>query len=263
MTPATDPAPDDAAPAARPSPDQQPADPPLADRPAFDRPSTDRDVAIIADVVRDRVTAAEIVRRRHFPDAGPDAARKVLERLVAGRWLRKIPLYRKTPGYILAYPAAHRLGLHRVAARPPARAALCRAYGLAWYCLEVGVRRFSPAEWRAQFPELHRPGLPAAGYHLEATAQGPGVVYVHVDTAQDVRRLLKKIRRAVARRFELPAFQDLVRAGRFAVAIATPSDGKRQTIEDVFGRKFRAAVPVRVVVVPELELVLTGGRGRP
>lgn len=74
----------------------------------------------------------------------------------------------------------------------PGLAALSRAYGLACCAARAGVEKFTAREWRDEFPELHRDGLPAASCFLESEDGEPTVVYVyvHVDTGQDVRRIV-------------------------------------------------------------------------
>lgn len=217
---------------------------------------SDRDLALVGAVLRYRLTTAELARRKHFPDGSPDAARKALDRLAEERWLRKIPLHGSTRAYILSFVATQRLGIHRVAAKVPGLAALTRAYGLACYAAHAGVEKFTPREWREEFPELHRDGLPAASYFLESENGEPTVVYVHVDTGQDVRRIVPKLRRVVRSRYPLPEFSQLIQERRFTLAVVCPSDGKKLALEKAIAKRFDGATPVRVVAIEELQPLL-------
>lgn len=215
-----------------------------------------RDLAIIADVVRERLTTLDVVRERHFRDASLDAARKVLDRLVEDRWLRRIPLHGKTRCYILSFVATYRLKLHRVKAKVPGLSALCRAYGLVCYAQLSKSRRLTHSEWAENFPELHHADVPANSYFLEDGVDGPRIVFAHVDTGQDARDAVARVRKVVTRRYALPAFAELIQAGRFEVVVLTPTDGKKRAIEAVLEKRYRGLTPVRVVVIPELEPVV-------
>jgi hypothetical protein len=215
--------------------------------------NSERDVAILSDVVRERLTTVDIVHTRYFGGATPDAARKVLDRLVADEWLRRIPLHGQVPCYILTFAATYRLRIHRVAAKVPGLPALCRAYALVRFAVRTGAKRVPHAEWVGLFPELHRSGLPANSYFLEDAPGGPRVLLLHVDAGQDVRRAIARVRRMISRRYAIPAFAELIQSGRFEVVVLTPTEGKKRVLEKAIERRYRGLTRVRVVVIPELE----------
>jgi hypothetical protein len=215
--------------------------------------NSERDIAILSDVVRERLTTVDVVHARYFGASTPDAARKVLDRLVADEWLRRIPLHGQTPCYILTFAATYRLRIHRVAAKVPGLPALCRAYALVCFAVRTGARRVPYPEWVGLFPELHRPGLPANSYFLEDSSDGPRVLLVHVDAGQDVRRAVARVRRLVSRRYAIPAFAELIQSGRFELVVLTPTGGKKRALEKAIERRYRGLTPVRVVIIPELE----------
>lgn len=224
----------------------------------------ERDMALVGDVLRYRLTTVELARRRHFAEVEADATRKALDRLVEEKWLRKIPLHGSTRAYILSFVATQRLGIHRVAAKVPGLAALSRAYGLACYAASAGVEKFTPHEWREEFPELHRDGLPSASYFLREEDGEPTIVYVHVDIGQDVRRIVPKLRRAVRIRYALPAFAELIQERRFALTVVCPSEGKKIALGKAIEKHFDGITPVQIEVVEELQPLLArrlGERG--
>lgn len=224
----------------------------------------ERDTTLIGDVLRYRLTTVELARRRHFAELGADAARKALDRLVEEKWLRKIPLHGSVRAYILSFVATQRLEIHRVAAKVPGLAALSRAYGLACYAASSDVEKFTAQEWREEFPELHRDGLPSASYFLREEDGEPIVVYVHVDIGQDVRRIVPKLRRAVRARYDLPAFAELIQERRFALTVVCPSEGKKLALGKAVEKHFEGITPVRIEVVEELQPLLArrlSGRG--
>lgn len=210
-------------------------------------------MAVFNDVLRERLTTAEIAHRRHFAGLTPDAARKALDAMVERKLLRKIPLHGQTPCYILTFTAATRVKLHRVAAKVPGFPALCRAYALACYSARSGARRLSLPEWRQVFADLHRDGLPAHSYFLEDRDGDARIVLGVVDAGQDVRRVVARVRKAVAKRYALPAFAEAIQNDRFEVAVLTPTEGKKVALERAFARRYNGHTPVRVEVVPELE----------
>ena len=74
-----------------------------------------------------------------------------------------------------------------------------------------------------------------------------------VDAGHDVRRVVARVRNAVAKRYSLPAFAEAIQNDRFEVVVLTPTEGKKIALEKAFALRDSGRTPVRVEVVPELE----------
>ncbi|MEO2088719.1 MAG: hypothetical protein ABGY75_04360 [Gemmataceae bacterium] len=79
------------------------------------------------------------------------------------------------------------------------------------------------------------------------------------DRATSPKRMAAKVRKVISQRYRLPAFRDLILAGRFQLVILTGYTEKAQELDKAVRVGHRGPVRVRVAVVPELGDLLTGG----
>lgn len=121
-----------------------------------------------------------------------------------------------------------------------------------YFAARSGVRKLTTREFRELFPDLWSPQTNSSAYFIDPRDVQLRLGCLLVDRDNDLRRLLDKYRRLVARRYRTPNFLGLIRAGRFCVTILTPSAGKRQDILAALAARRRGPVTARVEVVPEL-----------
>lgn len=129
-----------------------------------------------------------------------------------------------------------------------------RAYGvLAFCCLSDRPRqRLTAEEFRRNFPEHHRPGLPM-GYYADHQARRLGFVRVDAGGRGRWDRIAERVREDLRRHRERPAFRASIAAGAFELALVTATRRKAERLWPIFGEESRASgVPIHVHVAPEL-----------
>jgi hypothetical protein len=169
--------------------------------------------------------------------------------------------------FILTPREAVRLGEHRSVARKFEYQGLVNAYGVLSYCVQTGTKKFTPKEFREQFPELVIPGVRLANYYIdiEETPEGrkSRLGFMLVDYGTSEQTILKKLRKIAARGFTLPEFTRLIQRGNFVNAIIVPTVAKAEAIKAALLNEAPGFIRYRVEAVEELgELLVHRGRLR-
>jgi hypothetical protein len=227
----------------------------------------ERDAAILEHLKRYHLTTPEVLHRLFFPGVGLNAVRKVTGRLVRERRIRPCSLFDQRKYFILTPREAVRLGEHRSVARKFEYQGLVNAYGVLSYCVQTGTKKFTPKEFREQFPELVIPGVRLANYYIdiEETPEGrkSRLGFMLVDYGTSEQTILKKLRKIAARGFTLPDFTRLIQRGNFVNAIIAPTVAKAEAIKAALLDEAPGFIRYRVEAVEELgELLVHRGRLR-
>lgn len=139
-----------------------------------------------------------------------------------------------------------------------------RAYAvLAFCCLSERPRqRLTAEEFRRNFPEHHRPGLPM-GYYADHEARRLGFVRVDAGGRGRWDRIAEKVREDIERHREMPAFRDSIAAGSFELTLVTATQRKAERLRPLLEEAGHpSGVPLRVHVVPGLiDLIAPPPRG--
>jgi hypothetical protein len=204
-------------------------------------------------VVRHTLLTADLAHRLLCPGNTRDAARKLLDALWGKGWLQRHERIKGFRYYVLTAEAATVLGLHRRHARPLGLTALIRAYGAAAFCAQTGVGKLSPQEFADAHPRLCARGVSRRGYFERDGRLG----FIQVDVAQDPRAVAEKLERLAVQRARIPGFAPLFRERRFLIAVVTPCESKRTSIERAIRKRLRSQMPWELHVVPELLQLLT------
>lgn len=195
-----------------------------------------------------------------FPTEGADALRMLLSRLVTAGWLSKYPVGNREQYYTLG-PRAYR-NLATVGTRPHRKwqgfgqEGLIQHLAIGFLCARRGMLRLRAEEFVQYFPGHNRPGLPAQNYLLRTDGTDETLYWAIVDHATSPNRFPSKIGRAVASRFALPAFQERILAGGFAVAVLTGTEAKARRIEAAIAEDRSPHAEAGVIVVPDIESLL-------
>ena len=231
-----------------------------------------RDAAIMEHLKRYHLTTPEVLHRLFFPGVGLNAVRKVTGRLVRERRIRPCSLFDQRKYFILTPREAVRLGEHRSVARKFEYQGLVNAYGVLSYCVQTGTKKFTPKEFREQFPELVIPGVRLANYYIDTEFIGDGETpegrksrlgFMLVDYGTSEQTILKKLRKIAVRGFTLPAFTRLIQRGNFVNAIIAPTVAKAEAIKAALLNEAPGFIRYRVEAVEELgELLVHRGRLR-
>jgi hypothetical protein len=225
----------------------------------------ERDAAILEHLRRYHLTTPEVLHRLFFPGVGLNAVRKVTSRLIRERRISPATLFEQRKYFVLTPREAECLGEHRSIGRKFEYQGLVNAYGLLAFCVANGVRKFTPKEFAATFPELVIPGVRLGNYYLEPEETPEGrkhrLGFIHVDYGTSPQSIVKKVRKIISRGYTLAAFSRLIQRGNFVVAIVTPTEAKASEIKAALMTEPASFVRFRIEAVAELGELLTH-RGR-
>ena len=219
---------------------------------------TNRDRRILAFVDRYRVGTNRLFASDFLggPEEEENAGRTV-RKLVRRGLLRKIKTTPNESYVVLTRRGCRAIGVPDRTPRPLTEQSLPVVLAIASFCVRERLSRLTDREFRRKFPELWRPGLRSSIYYLLETTDGMNLGMFLVDRGVATRRINGKIRRLVAQRASLPAFESLIGAGRFRVTVLTGLPASKQNIRRRFRRLKYDRVQVDVAVVPELGEWLT------
>ena len=167
---------------------------------------TERDRQILNHVGRYRITTLDVLQRLFFPTAGRTAVSKVVSRLAQMGRLREERLSGPRKYLRLTPRAAEEVNASRRSGEPITEQTLPVLLGILAYCTNRGIERFTPAEFRSQFPELCTPARPIAAYVVDSHAGRTGLALLLVDRDTSPRRLLAKVRKLIGQRYRIPGF---------------------------------------------------------
>ncbi|CAN5249600.1 hypothetical protein BH11PLA2_BH11PLA2_48860 [soil metagenome] len=223
---------------------------------AADTPARD---AVLARALRFGLTTAADVHAHVCPGVSLNAVRKALAKLVEAGWLAAHPLPARDKYYVPGKAAVLELGLDPRKSGAFGPQALPTRLGILLYCSRHPVTKPTADEFKRQFTDLCRPGLPATNYVIE-----PGerfrVGWLHVDHGAEPPKVVAKLRGVIADRRALPAFRAAMLAGEFFVAVLVPTDGRGDHLRRAYARHALRLIEVTFVTVPELlPLLVTEG----
>ncbi|RIK76993.1 MAG: hypothetical protein DCC67_13220 [Planctomycetota bacterium] len=213
-----------------------------------------RDRQILDHVARYRLSTREFIQRHFFAEAGKSAVSKVVGRLVADGYLRVCRLANGFHYYVVGQQGREFTDAASDADRPFTEQSFPLAYGFLAFCSAHGVRRLTSSEFQTTFPELCRPRMKTGSFYADARHTPARLGTVLVDRGNPPKLIIRKLQRLLAQHYRLPNFAQRIQAGQFCVTILTAWPLKQRLLASAVKLGFRAALPVEVVTVPELQL---------
>jgi len=207
------------------------------------------DMQILEHVRRFGMTTQEVAHHLFYADATLEAAKSRLRRLREKGWLATADLSARTPdlrakrSYYHLTPQA----LERLFARPAKYGkaqgpqALFEAYGILLFCCMRSIPRyrFMRSEFEQAYPDLSRPGLPARLYYRDIEDEQERIGYIYVHRSAHCRRVVRKCREVVAKRFRIPAWARRINQEGIVIAIVTSApQSARQIAEAIYREKW-------------------------
>lgn len=174
-----------------------------------------------------------------------------LNRAISQKWLTSLRLPGEESIYALGPKGMRYFGVHYKPGFPFASDGLLQHLGIATFCAASGFKRLLREEFRAAFPQCHRPGLPGQNYCLDKS-DFMRISWPIVDHGSASYRFPGKAAKAVAARLVLPGYQELFRAEKFHIVVVTATAEKAHDIQTAFQNSPPLTVPVTVVYVPTL-----------
>lgn len=220
----------------------------------------DRDYEIFDHVMRYRMTTREALHKLFFADSEPNAVTKVTSRLVDHGFLNRYELYPSRSYFALGSKAASFLGLNRKKTLELGPQAKVIEFGIISYCvLSDRLReRLTVRELSERHPELVLGGMENSRYYLDHDGDVARLALMRVHVGASPDYILRKCRDDIATRQRHDAFDQLMNAGRFAIAIVVASEEKAARVREAAARRGDWPVFFRVETVPELRQLVSG-----
>ena len=211
---------------------------------------TDRDRQIIDHVARYRLTFREIVQKLFLPECDINAVTKVLSRLTVAGLLARHQLHNMRYCWTLSVKSALQRGLDDKRANALGYEAAVYHYGVLMFCCGGGTLRqlLTSKEVDQQFPEHSHRSLLRSAYYVDHHDGQDRLGLILVDRGEDYQRLVRKCRREVYRRQEIPAFFKRIREGGFVISIVTAFPEKKAKLEQALEDPSYRSVLYRVVL---------------
>ncbi|HYV38100.1 MAG TPA: hypothetical protein VE988_20610 [Gemmataceae bacterium] len=180
-----------------------------------------------------------------------NAIRKCFRRMVKAKLLLRY-FYgdNRESYYLLSRRAIRLLGIPPRRVSPLGWPALIQAVGVLGICVAANLDKLSAADFAQAFPHLcPRRGFQVGYYALTAENQ---LVWIVVDHGATAFTMAKKIRKVISKRYDIPAFRDLIVARGLSIIVATPTPEKATDIEAELTKDPPRFVRVQVVPVAAL-----------
>lgn len=212
-----------------------------------------RDYQIIDHVARYRLSTIPFIQQHFFPDTGKSAVSKVIGRLVDNDYLRGCRLANGFNYYVVGRQGRELTGAAADADRPFTEQTFPVAYGFLAFCSAHSIWRLTSSEFQSMFPEHCRPRMKTGSYYTDVRHTPARLGTVLVDRGNPPKLILRKLERLRIQHYRLPKFAERILAGEFCVTILTAWPLKQRLLTTAVHLGLRAAVPVEVVTVPELQ----------
>jgi hypothetical protein len=194
-----------------------------------------------------------------FPGMSRNAVLKLFKRLARAGLLRKYSWAGVQPYFVLGRRAVRLLDLPPRRVEPLGPTGLVQHAGVMGACVAADLDKLTAARFVAEFPDLVARGLQASYYALTAEDT---LAWVVVDHGASGFGLAKKLQKAVAQRYRVPAFRDLLHGGAFSLVLAAATPAKAAEVEEALAKDPVRHAAVRVVVPILARLLLTDGGSR-
>lgn len=221
----------------------------------------DRDYEIIQHLLRYRLTTREVLHRLFFSDSELNAVTKVTSRLDQHGFINKHELYPSRSYFTLGKEGARLVGLSPRKCKPLGGQALPTEFGTLMFCCGAAEQRerLLVSDILARNPDLVHRHIDSSHYYLDHDGQSVRLGYIRVDLGGPPDHVARKCEKDIGRRYQIPAFRDLIDGDRFMISVITASEEKKGFIrQSLMPRGWRTRF--RVEVVGELSQLIAGSQ---
>jgi hypothetical protein len=221
-------------------------------------PLSDRDEEILLHVARYRVSVYEVLKNKFFPDHGPTAPIKVVNRLCRQGFLKRIPLYGRKCGFVLTSRASKTLGASWRRDELPGPQSLPIDFAVLMYATtRKQRRRLTRLELASLFPWV-TPALASLPHCTDNEPAGRNCLeLIRVDLGGTPEHVARKCFQDIAKRRDRELFGTLLREGRFKLVVITTAKEKAAAIQKALDRHaWPDGLAIHLVVLPQLAAFL-------
>jgi hypothetical protein len=158
---------------------------------------------------------------------------------------RIIPFDGKRSLYVPNHKGRKATGLPKKKGSESAQAIIFIVVALNLFAANPEMTRFTAEQFERKCPALVVKGINSGRYFFNP---GKGLSYPYVDYGSEARRLLKKMRRELARRSG-PVWKSTLQSEAFYLTLVTGTKAKAESLQRLFNRN---DLPVQVVHDPDL-----------
>ncbi len=213
-----------------------------------------RDRAIVADVIRYRLTTNELIHQRYLPQANINAVTKITSRLTAAGWLQRHTLVGSQLYFVPSRTACRHFALSISRCRPMGLQTLATSLSIAQYCqtLSQGYRLVDSGDlelyWSWIPPKLRR--FP---YAMLPGADAVQLRPIRVDLGGTPEHVATKCAHDIKLRQQVGGFRALLSERRLVYVVLTSTDTKKDLIKSAIqNRDWPDNTRFEVVEIPDL-----------
>ena len=208
------------------------------------------------------MTTREVLHRLFFSDSEENAVTKVTSRLTLHGFLNRHELYFPRTYLTLGPQATRLMGVSPKKCHELGPQALIREFGtLAFCCLSLESRtRLTVSEIRDRHSQLLLGGFDSSHYYLDNDGETTRLAHIRVDYGGAPDHIVRKCMQDIQRRYETPAFKQIIDGDGFLVAIVTAHQDKVNAIHEAVKRQ-KWPCRFRIEAVPDLAHLITRFEG--
>ena len=223
---------------------------------------SNRDREILDHIARHRLSVYRVLQPLYFADQGPTAAVKVVTRLCRTGLLKRVKMLRREHCFILTRRSAKVLGHAARQRTSPGPQSLPIDFAALMYASASPKRkRLTPHELKILFPWINRALATLPHCFDQSLSDLPCLELLRADLGGKPDHVARKCEADVRKRQHIPAFQDLLRQGRFRLVVITTTQGKADLIrEAIDGHVWPDGLLIHLAVLPQLSSFLGGPR---
>lgn len=213
-----------------------------------------RDRAILADVIRYRLTTNELVHQRYLPQANINAVTKITSRLTMAGWIQRHTLVGSQLYFVPSRTACRHFALPVSRCRPLGLQSLATSLSIAQYCQTAsqGYRLVDSSDLELNWPWIP-PKLRTIPYAMLPGGDGGQLRPMRVDLGGTPEHVATKCAHDIKLRQQVGGFRALLGERRLVYVVLTSTKIKKDLIKSALQkRNWPDNMRFEVVVIPDL-----------
>ena len=213
-----------------------------------------RDRAILADVLRYRLTTNELIHQRYLPQASINAVTKITSRLTTAGWVQRHTLVGSQLYFVPSRTACRHFALPISRCRPLGLQSLATSLSIAQYCQteSQGYRLVDSGDL-----ELHWPWIPsklrAIPYAMLPGSDAGQLRPIRVDLGGTPEHVAIKCAHDIKLRQQVGGFRALLNERRLMYVVLTSTNTKKDLIKSALQKRdWPDNMRFEVVEIPDL-----------
>ncbi len=213
-----------------------------------------RDRAILADVIRYRLTTNELIHQRYLPQASINAVTKITSRLTTAGWVQRHTLVGSQLYFVPSRTACRHFALPISRCRPLGLQSLATSLSIAQYCQteSQGYRLVDSGDLELRWPWIP-PKLRTIPYAMLPGSDAGQLRPIRVDLGGTPEHVANKCTHDIKLRQQVGGFRALLNERRLMYVVLTSTKIKKDFIKSALQkRNWPDNMRFEVVEIPDL-----------